>query len=89
MVRQAFEKISVENQERLYGTAPLFGVVHCAAGFGAGLSGGALAASQMLGVLHTGAGFAAFLAAAGLIMGIVTVRAAKRIAAQLPANGAV
>ena len=61
----------------------------CAAAFGVGLPGGALVPDLLLGGLQTAAGFATFLGVAGLIVGVVTVGAAKRIAVGLPVQHAV
>ena len=69
---------------RPYGTAPGSWIVRCAVAFGVGLPGGALAADLLLGGLQTAAGFATFLGVAGLIVGILTVGAAKRITLRLP-----
>ena len=74
---------------RPYGAAPGSWIVHCASAFGVGFPGGALAADLLLGGLQTAAGFAAFLGVAGLIVGIVTARAAKRIALSPAVQGAV
>ena len=68
---------------RPYRTAPRSWVVRCAAAFGVGLPGGGLAADLLLGGLQSAAGFATFLGVAGLIVGILTVRAAERIALEL------
>jgi len=73
---------------RPYGTTPGSWIVRCAAAFGVGLPGGALAADLLLGGLQTAAGFVTFLGVAGLIVGIVTLRPAERIASGPPLEAA-
>lgn len=74
---------------RPYGTALRSWIVHCGAAFGSGLSGGGLAADVLLGGLHSVAGFATLLGVAGLIVGLLTMRSAERLAVGLPVQGAV
>lgn len=61
-------------------------IVRCVAAFGIGFPGGGLAADLLLGGLQTTFGFATFLGVTGLIVGILTVRAAERIALGLRAQ---
>jgi hypothetical protein len=56
-------------------------VYSSALGFGAGLPIGGLAADLLVGGLRSAAGFGLFLAVAGLLMGLLTARGARRIAA--------
>lgn len=74
---------------RPYGTALGSWIVRCAVAFGVGLPGGGLAADVLLGGLQSAAGFATFLGVTGLIVGILTVRAAEPIASGPPLQGAV
>ena len=73
---------------RPYGTALGSWIVRCAVAFGVGLPGGGLAADVLLGGLQSAAGFATFLGVTGLIVGVLTVRAAEGIASGTPLQGA-
>lgn len=70
---------------RGYETAPRRWIPRCALAFGVGLPLGGLTADLFTGGLQSAAGFATFLATAGVIVGLLTVRSARRIAPGLPA----
>lgn len=74
---------------RPYATATGSWMIRCAVAFGLGFPGGAVAADVLLGGLRSLPGFATFLGVTGLIVGVLTVRPAKRIALGLPLEGAV
>jgi len=74
---------------RLYGAALGFWVARCTAAFGLGLPGAALVADVWLGGLQRPAGFVTFLGLAGLIVGLLTLRGAERVPAELAVRRAV